>query len=126
MDNVEQQPATKRDLNEAIANLEKRLDEKYATKEDLKEAIAGLEERLEERYATKEDLKEAIAGLEERTDGKRKKGEQRMDTKLDELADMIRSLGMKMDDFNKDRVYRDEVQDLENRVKRLEQDSGLT
>lgn len=41
--------------------------------------------------ATEGDLSEAIAGLEQRTD-----------TKLDELAGMIRSLGMKMDDFNKD------------------------
>ena len=94
-------PATKNDIRELKERIDRQfadLDNKFATKEDLK------------RFATKDDLDSL---------------ESRMDTKLDTLADMIAALGTKMDDFQKERIHRDEFQDLENRMKRVEKHTGL-
>lgn len=120
MRDSDEKPATKSDidqLSQRIDSLEHRIDtqvvskddlNRFATKEDLKR-LATKEDL--KRFATKDDL----ASLESR-----------MDTKLDTLADMIAALGAKMDDFQKERIHRDEFQDLENRMKRVEKHTGLT
>ena len=103
-------PATKNDIRELKERIDRQfadLDNKFATKEDLK------------RFATKEDLKRFA------TKDDLDSLESRMDTKLDTLADMIAALGTKMDDFQKERIHRDEFQDLENRMKRVEKHTGL-
>lgn len=110
-------PATKRDLQHFATKEDL---QKFATKKDL-EKFATKEDL--EKFVTKEDLQKALTAYATKDD--LSSLESRMETKLDTLADMIRALGMKMDEFQKERVYRDEVQDLENRVKRVEEHTGL-
>ena len=145
------QPATKRDLHDAIKNLATK-DEIgiLATKEEIgtlatkdeigklatKEEIGNLATREEiKKFATKDELKDQIEGL--RTELTQKidtvkveittELSQKMDEKFDNFKDqIIRAFRMTEGNIRKDCAHVDEVAAIDNRLSRVEVHVGLT